>query len=440
MQNELLKVSQYVLKHPIKDESENYKRRYINILEYFVKKYSVQDIYSNSMLELYKKMLLKQPENYEYKNKDLRQISKGVINEKRKRFKFFSYRYCLLVDVIFICSFIDNQKAVKIYQKILEIYNKRYWKKLEILFNEIIGKCEEYKHLDQTEYLIECIKANRKHLSSKERKILVTANMSAGKSTLLNAIIGKKVNKTQNDACTAKSHYLMNKSFEDTLSCKFDYDLELDASLDILMNDNENNVSNDIYVGTKFRTVGDVDFPVCFVDTPGVNSSQDKNHKDISEKDIIETEYEMLMYVMNGENIGTEDDHRHLEFVAENYKGKIIFVVNKLDRYRKEDSVSGTLELVKKDLESLGYIQPIVCPISAYAAYLAKMDMFGEDLNDDERDELERFCRKLSKEEYQFQKYYPSAYQDISVSENKNQQLLLHSGILSLEKILYEGK
>ena len=68
------------------------------------------------------------------------------------------------------------------------------------------------------------------------------------------------------------------------------------------------------------------------------------------------------------------------------------------------------------------------------------MNLFDEELNDDELDELDMFYRKLSKEEYQLNKYYPTGYQNISVSEDKNQQLLLHSGILSLEKILYEER
>lgn len=440
MQSEVLKVAQYVLNHPIKGESEEYKKRYINTLEYFVNKYSTKDTYSHSMLKLYKNKLLEHPERYKYQDGELKQISKGVLIWRMKKFKFFSYRYCFLVDVIFICSFNDNEKSEKIFQEVLEIFNKIYWKKFEILFNVIVGKSNECEHLDQTDYLIECVKASRNFLYKINRKVLVTANMSAGKSTLLNAVIGKKVNKTQNDACTAKTHYLMNKAFEDNLSYKLDFDLELDASREILMEDNKSNVSSEVYVGTRFRTIDDVDIPICFIDTPGVNSSQDKEHRNITEKDILESKYETLVYVMNGENIGTDDDRRHLEFVAENYKGKIIFVVNKLDRYRKEDSISDTLQQVKKDLKELGYKQTIICPISAYAAYLAKMNLFGEELNDDEMDELDRFYRKFSKEEYQLNKYYPIEYQDISVSEDKNQQLLLHSGILSLEKILYEKR
>ena len=145
--------------------------------------------------------------------------------------------------------------------------------------------------------------------------------MSAGKSTLLNALIGKKVNKTQNDACTAKTHYLFNKAFEDTLSYEYDYKLELDASYEVLMDDNKSNKSDEIYVGTRFRSVTDISTAICFIDTPGVNSSQDILHREISEHTISNSEYDLLLYVMNGENIGTDDDRRHLEFVYENFKG-----------------------------------------------------------------------------------------------------------------------
>lgn len=440
MQIEMLQISQYVLKHPIMGESEKYKKRYINTLEYFVNKYSPKEKFSKSMLELYKKRLLINPECYEYRDEGLKKISKGILSWKMKKFKFFSYRYCLLIDVVFMCSFLDITKAEMVYQEILGIYNKRYWKKLEELFSVIVGKSEDCEHLDQTDYLMKCIKANRDFLCNDSRNVLVTANMSAGKSTLLNAIIGKKVNKTQNDACTAKTHYLINKAFEDNLSYDYDYDLELDASREILMEDNESNSSSDIYVGTRFRTIGDINVPICFIDTPGVNSSQDKVHREISEKNIVDSKYEKLIYIMNGENIGTEDDRRHLEFVAENYKGAVIFVINKLDRYRKEDSIPDTLQQVKKDLEELGYKQPIICPVSAYAAYLAKMSMYDEELNDDEIDELDIFYRKLRKEEYQLNRYYPVDYQDISITEDANQKLLLHSGLLSLEKILYEER
>lgn len=440
MQTEILRAAQYVLKHPILVESEEYKKRYINTLEYFVRKYSADNLYSTSMLELYKNKMLSDPNGYIYKDNELKKISKGVMSWKRKKFKFFSYRYCLLIDVIFICSYLEYEKSEKIYREILEIYNKRYWKKLKYLFLFTVGKTADCEVLDRIEYLRECLGIDRKFIEKKEKRILVTANMSAGKSTLLNSIIGKKVNKTQNDACTAKTHLLFNKAFEDGLSYEYDFELELDASYEVLMEDNGNNNQNEIFVGTRFRSVGEVDKPICFIDTPGVNSSQDRAHREISENAISSSKYDVLMYVMNGENIGTDDDRRHLEFVFDNFKGDVIFVLNKLDRFRKEDSVADTLEQVKKDLQDIGYVNPVVCPVSAYAAYLAKMSLFGEKINDDEQDELEMFYRKLKKEKYKFNIFYPDDYRNISVSEDENEQLLLHSGLLSLEKILYEER
>jgi hypothetical protein len=124
----------------------------------------------------------------------------------------------------------------------------------------------------------------------------------------------------------------------------------------------------------------------------------------------------------------------------ENYHGKILFVVNKLDQFKKkEDSVLGTLEAVRADLNEIGFDNPCVVPISAYAAYLAKIKIFGVNLDEDEQDEFDRLSRKLKKEEYQFNTYYPREIQKSvqGKEEDEGYQLLLHSGILQLETIIY---
>ena len=170
MQTEILRVAQYVLKHPVLDESDEYKKKYINTLEYFVRKYSADDLYAKSMLDLYKKKMLSVPTNYDYQDEELKKISKGILSWKMKKFNFFSYRYCLLVDVIFICSYIDFEKAERIYTEIMGIYSKRYWKKLEELFNYVGGKTSECESLDQIDYLKDCIAINRRFVESKEKK------------------------------------------------------------------------------------------------------------------------------------------------------------------------------------------------------------------------------------------------------------------------------
>lgn len=110
-----------------------------------------------------------------------------------------------------------------------------------------------------------------------------------------------------------------------------------------------------------------------------------------------------------------------------------------MDRFRKkEDSIDETLKTVIEDLMSIGFESPNVVPVSSYTAYLAKMNIFSEPLDEDEQDEFERVSRKMKKPEYQLDKYYPDEINaTVAIkSDDKNHQILLHSGILHLEEII----
>jgi hypothetical protein len=159
----------------------------------------------------------------------------------------------------------------------------------------------------------------------------------------------------------------------------------------------------------------------------------------MSNETIKNTKCDLLLYLFNAENIGSDDDIRHLKYVKENYSGDIIFLVNRMDRFKKNvDSVSQTMESVEKDLQKIGFKDPKVYPISAYAAYLAKMSMYGEELSEDEQDDLDFLKRKLSRSEFAYETYYPC---EIEVPKDKCNELsdvLVHSGILSLENIIFD--
>ena len=198
-------------------------------------------------------------------------------------------------------------------------------------------------------------------------------------------------------------------------------------------------IHKEITVGTYFRTIKTSSKRIWLIDTPGVNSSQNIEHQQLTDRIICDTNGDLLIYLLNGENIGTDDDRKHLLFVLEKYHGNILFVVNKLDRFRKnEDSIEGTLKAVVEDLKIIGFENPYVVPVSSYAAYLAKMNIFSEPLDADEQDELERMSRKMKKPEYQLDKYYPEKIKAAVTieSDEESHQLLLHSGILHLEEII----
>ena len=436
----VLETSQILERHPLSNEKSKYKLKYLNVLEYFVQKYSSEDPWARQTLLLYIRKFLGSEDNYLNGNFNLRHDIKAVLATKYRPFKFFSYRYCLIIDCIFICAYGDKDKGDRIFAELSSIYHRRYRKKLCQVFASLYDESISTDGIEQIQYLKICWNENRTFIENKPIKVIVTANMSAGKSTLLNALVGKKVNKTQNDACTAKIHNIVNKPYEDGFCYELDYLLELDADYNTLMEDNSDNRSSEITVGTFFRTVDQESKRVWFIDTPGVNSSQDIEHRLLSEKIIRNTDADLLIYLMNGENVGTEDDRKHLLFILENYHGKILFVVNKLDRFRKkEDSIKETLNSVIADLTDIGFEAPDVVPVSSYAAYLAKMNIFSEFLDEDEQDEYDRMSRKMRKQEYQLDAYFPDRVKaDIHMDcDDESHQLLLHSGLLHLEKMIY---
>ena len=435
-----LECSQMLEKHPILLEKEAYKQKYIDLLEYFVRKYSAEDVWANKSLALYKKHLLGSVQSSNSGEFDYKNTVKKVISTKFKPFKFFSYRYCVIIDCMFINALNNYKKGELIFGELSSIYHQRYQKKIRQVFDALYKQDAPLEDYEQIAYLADCWNKNAAFLNQQPVRIVVTATMSAGKSTLINAIVGKKINRTQNDACTAKIHFIKNKPFEDGYCYEQDYVLELDANYQTLMMDNASNNSSEIVVGTHFRVLNDTSKRIWLIDTPGVNSSQDKLHKHITEQYIKENTADMLIYLLNGENIGSEDDHNHLQFILDNYSGKIVFVVNKLDKFRsKEDSVPETLASVTSELIEMGFNSPLVVPISSAAAYLAKMCVFGESLAEDDLDEFNRMVRKLKKAEYQFNKYYPGGPESLThfACNSESYELLEHSGILQLESIIY---
>lgn len=439
MWQERLSIAQCLLRHPILKDKLRYKVKYLNILEYFTNLCSKEDEFAQSMLKTYKMKMLGDMSLYSYDEKEIKKAFKGATRYRLKGFKLFTYRYHLLFDCFFINSFYDSEKAKKITDTIRTLFSPRYFKRIELLYEALYhgGEYEAFTGLDEQ---IMCWKQNKRFLSRPLKKILITANMSAGKSTLINAIVGKKVNKTQNEACTAKVHYIYNKPFEDTMSYEWDYELNLDADYSDLMDDHVLNTSSDICVGTYFRLESESKNRICLIDTPGVNSSEHTSHKSVTEKVIAESDYDALVYVMNAENSGTIDDSKHLAFVLEHVKDKpVIFVVNKLDTFRKdEEAASEIISGVKKELTDMGFVNPVICPISARAAILAKKAIWDEFADEYEQIEYAISRKRFSDESYDLSCYGDEIKPALDLSNKKDQaiDLLIRSGFMNFEQLL----
>lgn len=402
----------------------------MRLLEYMLMKYENQDQWKNAVLDLYRsKLIADLPAYKEY--------------QKRKLAKYYSMKAWLLTDCLFIVALLKKSEGNNILTDIKMFYKGSNFE-FEYLFKafysqrELAGFKEKYPHMVNAYHII---RNNRKFIKKPEKRILFTGLMSSGKSTLLNALVGKQIAKTQNAACTAKKHYLFNKAGEDGLNYKLDGKLDLNSSISDIKLDNADNKTYEIYKATKFFTINEINQRICLIDTPGINSSQNPEHKKIVEKAFQAKEFDLLVYIFNGKYMGTESEYDYLKFIRKAYSGKIVFLINQMDDFKEgEDSVEDTLNKTYKDLLQLGYINVNVYPISAKTAFLIKQKLLGLKMDENRQDELESLIRKLKKRNFQFNRYFDYGVFK-PVVDNKNEaelyQALLHSGIISLEKLLY---
>lgn len=277
---------------------------------------------------------------------------------------------------------------------------------------------------------------NMQFVQKKLYGMLITATMSAGKSSFINALVGQSVNRVQNMACTSKIHSIIAKPLDDGCTCEYDDEIVFDAGAEELLNDNENNSSSTIYVSTYFHgMLGG--HRLVIHDSPGVNSSENIDHMTVAHQMICSKKYKLLIYVLNATQLGTNDDEEHLKYVASQVgKIPVMFVMNKIDSLVSEDEViEDVVKHQREFLISKGFQNPIICPVSSRAAYLAKKDMSGV-LSRMESRELTSYMDKF--EFASLAPYYEQTFGVFHVADNEDEvlQLLKNCGMSYIENII----
>ncbi len=242
------------------------------------------------------------------------------------------------------------------------------------LFEEIqAGPFEELKQAD--------LKRAFETAQTRDFPVNVIATMSAGKSTLINALLRQKLMPAKQEACTATITELRDS--DATLFHAEAYDKkgsliisELDLSLETMESLNSNPEVSTIKAEGDIPFVNSEDVSLVLVDTPGPNNSRDPEHKAATYRMLSESSKTLVLYILNATQLAVNDDNNLLSHVAESMKvggkqsrDRFIFVVNKLDSFREgEDSVSAAIEKVRKYLEDKGIKNPNVYPASALTA------------------------------------------------------------------------
>lgn len=259
-----------------------------------------------------------------------------------------------------------------------------------------------------------------------EFEVFVVAPMSAGKSTLINAMLGRKLMPSKQEACTALITRIKD-SDSDEQDAPFSaeaYDSldggeKLETIARLRLADMERlNGREDV---SRIEVTGDIPFvasdevSLVLIDTPGPNNSRNREHKKVQEAMLDNNLKPLILYVMTGE-FGTDDDVTVLDYVAKSMtsggkqsRDRFLFVVNKLDGRKKEDGDLGDfLEGVRKHLDEKEIKDPHIFPAGALPAM--NIRLLGQKALDDEDeiDATEGMIRKFNRtSRYHFEKAAP---------------------------------
>jgi len=342
-------------------------------------------------------------------------------------------------------------------------------KRIDFLEDNVIKN--EYKNIDDfLDYAIkseeplvkDAIKPNIENfkvLRGNKVEVPVIATMSSGKSTLLNALIGQDFLFEDTGAATATTcNIKVNNELKKFVAQAIDGETIIEESnIDISKflerwnsSANKTNYSNlRLNIEGPVKNLSSSELELNFIDTPGPNSAQYKNHKGKTFHYLKDNQnLPIVLYVLDPEKMESEDDDKTLEEISnvlnrnKQNLDRIIFIYNKIDREELDKKpFSEVLLKIHKFLGKYKIENPKVFPVSAKYAKLAQLN---DTLSRNDKSDLAGFRYKFipnsdeSYEGYQLLDHTPLyevqkklLRQRISKSELDSD--LVHSGIAAIK-------
>lgn len=438
----------YSEKHPLKEAKYQFKKIYLSLLNYVGLLHFKKEIVKYK-LEVFKKYLdfNDEIEELDVDEKTLKKLFKKVLKNyfKLSNFKFYTYKYIFIFDCYILFGESDK-KAIQLLIKELEkIVPPLYCYELDEVFKNLY--LQEFNLDDKyfiTKEMLEKFYSTKKFTESKETNIVFTATMSTGKSTLINAIIGKELAPSKATACTSNITNFRACPIEGNF---YNYSDKNGVQIFLDLTDMKRFIgsSNYCYVNSYFNSILS-EKKVNIIDTPGVDYSIDTTHGDITRNELKNLNIDVLVYVMSAQNFGAKGDDEHLKFIRENVKyKKLILAINMLDTSSfEDDSILDIVSNIKKYLEKLKFKDFIIAPVSGRGGlvlknYLNNYNSFKGDL-----EEVEYFKRKFTKrKDLELAKFYPEINEEFILEKYKDRNLeeylkaYVNTGLASFEQILY---
>lgn len=291
-------------------------------------------------------------------------------------------------------------------------------------------------------------------------EINVVATMSSGKSTLINALLGQQLMPAANEATTATIVKIIDTDQDHFSAIAYDKSGQIVKKLNNVTLEDMQALNADVKVSTieikgKIPCVSSVGMKLVLVDTPGPNNSRDKSHEEMTYKMIADSDKSLVLYVMNGQQLGINDEKIFLDYVCQSMKDggkkareRFIFAVNKMDAFSPDpqddgpECITKALDNVKAGLEDREIYNPNIFPVCSLPALQKRAEMKGpraRALND-----FKMMCEYY--DVMHFEKYYeynnlPQTVRNrldywMSQASSDDEKLEVRTGIVSIEQAI----
>ena len=328
------------------------------------------------------------------------------------------------------------------------------------LFNEMQKNCpfDDLKTED--------IRKNFERAISAEFEVSVIATMSSGKSTLINALLGRELVPSKASACTATVAHIKDVDEMENFTAKCcDKDGKIietnnDLTADSMSKYNDTERITDIYIEGDIPFASSKDMQLVLIDTPGPNNSRTDEHQKRTYRVIKSDAMPMVMYIMNATQLFTNDDESLVRAVSDAIKSqhgkqardRFIFVINKADTLDPE--VDGTIEdaiqNAKSYLKDKGIEDANIYPVSAE---IAKLIRIHENYGDENFSKVQKRNLRNSPDIFEESEMHLENYAPLSVTVHNSivneltkakaegdeyAETLIHTGIPAVEAAIVE--
>ena len=288
----------------------------------------------------------------------------------------------------------------------------------------------------------------------------IISTMCAGKSTLINSLLGKKIIPSKQGACTAiitKIEDNKDDVFKAIVLDKNNEEIVRYSNIsyeDMEYLNNSNKVS-EVDIKGNISFINSENIALVLIDTP--DNAMDERYNEIIHKALDNSSESIVLFVMNGETLNNNSQKSFLQDIARSMsvsgkqsKERFIFVVNKIDEYKVDDDdiEKDVFEGTRRFLKQIGIENPNIFLVSAEIALGIRR--LKNAAGDEKQELLNEYRYKINKlnsnVQFHLEKYakLPASSQQIIDKEleaaikndDKIAQAIIHSGIRSLEEAI----